>query len=385
MNTSWAALVLAAVLFPACGGEPAASGGSLGVFEALSGGDVSGYRRAVEPPQWSFPRDHGAHPEFRTEWWYWTGNLCGEDGAEYGFQLVFFQQAVASAMEPRSSAMAARHLVLAHAALTDVREGAYRHAERLARAAGGLAGVAGPAPGVPFRVHCEDWSATAADETGLFPLRLRVAERDFAFDLELDQPEPVVAQGERGLSRKGGEPGNASVYYSIPRMRVQGTVRSGARSAAVRGSAWLDREWSTSSLAEGQVGWDWFSLQFEGGEELMWYQLRREDGSVDPWSKGSFVHADGRVEVLAPAQVRLAPGRRWLPDDRAAGYPVQWELQVPHLGLDLRIEAKVDHQELRTVVRYWEGCVRVQGTREGQPLGGEGYLEMTGYVEGARR
>ena len=117
----------------------------------------------------------------------------------------------------------------------------------------------------------------------------------------------------------------------------------------------------------------------------MWYQLRREDGSVDPWSKGSFVHADGRVEVLAPAQVRLAPGRRWLPDDRAAGYPVQWELQVPHLGLDLRIEAKVDHQELRTVVRYWEGCVRVQGTREGQPLGGEVYLEMTGYVEGARR
>lgn len=385
MRSLVAAWVVVALLCAACGREQAAGGGSLGVFEALSGGDVAGFRRALEPPQWSFPRDHGAHPEFRTEWWYWTGNLRGEDGGEYGFQLVFFQQAVASAMAQRSSGLAARHVVLAHAALTDVREGTFHHAERLARAAGGLAGAAGPAAGVPFQVHCEDWVARAESDAELFPLRLRVAEPEFAYELVLDQAEAIVAQGEQGLSRKGGEPGNASIYYSIPRMRVQGSVRSGARSVAVSGSAWLDREWSTSSLAEGQVGWDWFSLQLDGGEELMWYQLRRADGSVDAWSKGSFVHADGRVEVLAPAQVRLVAGERWVPRDGTAGYPVHWQVQVPHLGLDLEVGAKLPHQELRTVVRYWEGCVAVRGTRASQAVRGEGYLEMTGYEDVPRR
>lgn len=381
MRIHFPAWVAIALLLLACGREQQRPVGSLGVFEALSGGDTSGFRRALEPPQWSFPRDHGAHPEYRTEWWYWTGNLRGEDGAEYGFQLVFFQQALASAMPQRTSPFASRQLVLAHAALTVVRDGTFHHAERLARAAAGLAGVAGPAAGVPFHVHCEDWEARAETDADLFPLRLRVVEPEFAFELVLDQPEPVVAQGDRGLSRKGGEPGNASIYYSIPRMRVQGTVRSGARSAAVRGSAWLDREWGTSSLAEGQVGWDWFSLQLEGGEELMWYQLRRADGSVDPWSKGSFVHADGRVEVLVPAQLQLVPGQRWLPRDGRVGYPVQWRVLVPHLGLDLEVGAKLPHQELRTVVRYWEGCVAVKGTHEGRVVGGEGYLEMTGYED----
>ncbi len=378
-------VLLALSILPACGSEQTPGAGALGVFEALSGGDAAGHRRALEPPQFSFPADHGAHPDFRTEWWYWTGNLRGDDGAEYGFQLVFFQHAVASDMEPRASSLAARHLVLAHAALTDVREARFHHAERLARAAGGLAGVTGPVPGVPFTVHCEDWSATAATDADLFPLRLRVAEHDFAFDLVLDQPEPVVPQGDRGLSRKGGEPGNASIYYSIPRMRAHGTVRSGSRNAVVDGSAWLDREWSTSSLAQGQVGWDWFSLQFDGGEELMWYQLRREDGTTDPWSKGSFVHADGRVEVLAPEQVRLVPGARWVPEDGRVGYPVQWRLQVPHLGIELDVQAKLPHQELRTVVRYWEGCIAIRGSREGVPLQGSGYLEMTGYEDAPRR
>ncbi|MEY4673773.1 MAG: hypothetical protein RL148_1557 [Planctomycetota bacterium] len=357
---------------------------SLSVFEALSGGDPAGHSRALERPELSFPRDHGAHPDFRTEWWYWTGNLKDGDGCEYGFQLVFFQQAVAPAGTQRRAAMASRHLVLAHAALTDVAAGVFHHRERVARAAAGVAGVVGPATSTPFRVHCEDWSAAsfAADE--LLPMRLQVAEQDFAFDLRLDEGKPVVLQGDGGLSQKSAEPGNASIYYSVPRIRVQGSVRSGSRSVAVTGSAWLDREWSTSSLGEGQVGWDWFSLQLEGGEELMWYQLRRSDGSVDPWSRGCHVRTDGSSVALEPTQVRVTPGRRWTAPDGVTGYPVDWRLEVPHLGLDLSVQAKLPHQELRTVVRYWEGCVRVQGTRGDQRVQGEGYLEMTGY-EGAPR
>jgi predicted secreted hydrolase len=374
-------LLLAVVA--ACGAETPTPRGPapLAVQEALGGGDVQGFARATTLPRLAFPRDHGAHPAFRTEWWYVTGNLDAAGGRRFGVQLVFFRQALAAAPPVRTASLAARELVLAHAAVTDVEGGRFHYAERLARAAAGLGAVVGPTDGQPFRAVCADWSLRALPGgDGFLPLELRAGDAAFAFTLRVDPGKPVVLQGEGGLSQKSGEPGNASIYYSLPRLPIAGTIEVLGARHEVQGLCWLDREWSTSALGPDQVGWDWFSLQLDDGSELMWYQLRRRDGSVDPWSRGSLIAADGSVTRLEPAQVTAVADGAWTAADGGARYPARWRLVGREPAFDLAVEPLLADQELRVLLRYWEGAVLVRGTRDGKPVQGRGYLELTGYT-----
>jgi predicted secreted hydrolase len=352
---------------------------SLAVREALGAGDLAGFTRALAPRPLSFPADLGPHPEFRTEWWYYTGNLETPAGRHFGFQLTFFRTALtprtAGALR-RASAWSATQLYLAHFALTDTAGRRFHAWSRLGREALGLAG----ARAAPFRVWLEDWSAESAAPDGL-PVRLRAAEGDVAIDLVLASDKPPVLQGDRGLSRKGPEAGNASYYYSLSRMSARGTVRAGGEALAVSGLAWMDREWSTSALGADLVGWDWLALQLDDGREVMVYRLRRRDGAADAYSAGALIAADGATRPLAWEEVTLDVLDHWTSPRSRVRYPSRWRLAVPAAALDLEITPRLADQELIVGTRYWEGAVRLEGTADGRPIAGRGYVELVGYGE----
>jgi predicted secreted hydrolase len=360
-------------------GRPAPVGearASLSLGDVFQPGTVDGFARAVAPRAFLFPVDHGPHPEYRTEWWYYTGNLDADGGGRaFGFQLTFFRVGLTPAPPTRASAWAARDLYFAHFALTDVRAGRFRAHESWSRGALGLSG----ATGAPFRVWVEDWTA---EGIGLAapPMRLRAAAGDVAIDLMLDTLKPPVLHGEQGLWRKGAEPGHATHYYSLTRMPARGTVRVGDAALPVRGLAWMDREWGASPLGAGGGGWDWFGLQLADGRDLMLYRLRRADGSVDPASFGSLVAPDGAVRALAAADAQVDVLAHWTSPRGGTRYPARWRVRVPAAALDLEVEPVVADQELDVVVRYWEGAVRVRGTAEGR-----GYVELTGYADASRQ
>jgi predicted secreted hydrolase len=378
------ALALVAVmLLAACGGDGAdgpRAGARLSLSETLAGADTAGYERALEIRDFTFPADHGPHPEFRTEWWYVTGNLTGEDGRPFGFQFTIFRSALAPTAPALASTWATNQAFMGHFTLTDVTAGTFRAFERFARGAGGLAGAGLGAEGL--RVWIEDWSLTGAQEGDGFPMRMTASEDGVSLDLRLDAGKPVVFQGDRGLSQKGAEPGNASYYYAHTRLPASGTVVIDGETFAVSGLAWMDREWSTSALSGDQVGWDWFSLQLDDGWEVMVYQLRLADGSADPLSDGVLIDPDGRkVPLEWGADVRLEVTGSWTSPIDGARYPSGWRLVVPDRGVDLAIDPVLEDQELDLAFRYWEGSVRVSGTGAGGvPVNGLGYVELTGYA-----
>ena len=332
------------------------------------------FARALEPRAFELPRDHGPHPDFQTEWWYYTGNLRSADGRRFGFQLTFFRRGLAPGDEPDGS-LRTRQIYFAHFALTDMAAGRHAFAERFARGAGGLAG----AEGQPFRVWLEDWRAEATNADGT-ALRLVARDGGLGLDLQLEARKPLVAHGDRGLSPKSAEPGNASYYVGYTRLAARGALATqGGGTLEVAGEAWFDHEWSTSALGAGASGWDWFSLQTDDGRELMYFQIRREDGMLEGASGGTLVERDGSTRRIASSEVRLEVTRRWTSPETGTTYPAGWLLAVPGEGLELEIAPWLDGQEMRTSFTYWEGAVRVVGRRHGQPLAGQGYVELTGY------
>ncbi|HEY0093038.1 MAG TPA: carotenoid 1,2-hydratase, partial [Archangium sp.] len=269
---------------------------TLKVSEALGGGaqGAEGYTRALEPREFHFPEDHGPHAGFRTEWWYWTGNLSTADGHDFGYQLTLFRTAFAPKEKERTSAWGTRQVYMGHLAVSDIGAGRFHAFERFSRATLGLAG----AQAEPFKVWLEGWSAEAVGDEAL-PMRLTAQAEGVSLSLVLEAGKPPVLQGDRGLSQKGPEPGNASYYYSLTRMPTRGQVTVEGRAYEVTGQSWMDREWSTSALSGDQVGWDWFALQLSDGGELMYYQLRRRDGTVDAFTAGTLVPAQGEPVRLS--------------------------------------------------------------------------------------
>ena len=351
---------------------------NLTVAEALAS-DTAGYRRAAQPRAFSFPEDHGPHPGFRTEWWYYTGNLETKSGRHFGYQFTLFRNALTppdTAARPRASSWATRQLYMGHFALTDVEGEAFYDFERFSRGGAGLAGAQADS----FRVWLEDWSARGTSGA-TFPMRLRARQENVAVDLTLRPSKPLVLQGERGLSQKGPGQGNASYYYSYTRLATRGTIRVDGEAYRVEGTSWMDREWSTSSLGEGQVGWDWFALQLSNGYDLMYYRLRNRDGSASRYTEGLLVGPNGEAERLSSEDVQLEVLDRWASPRGEAVYPVRWRLQVPDEGIRLEITPYLRNQELHGSVRYWEGAMQVEGRAGGEPVEGSGYLEMTGYGE----
>lgn len=352
------------------------------VAEAM-GGDTTGYLRAIEPRRFSFPEDHGPHHGYRHEWWYFTGNLETAEGRRFGYQLTFFRSALTAEPEDRESAWGASDAYMAHFALTDAAGNRFYAFDRFARDAVGLAG----ARAEPFLVHVEDWEAKAVGMTA-FPARLRAADGEVAIDLVVDQGKAPVLQGDDGLSRKGPEVGNASYYYSLTRMPTEGTIRVGGREYHVRGTSWMDREWGTSALGPEQVGWDWFSLQLSDGSELVFFELRRSDGTRDPHDYAAVVAPDGSKRNLAAGAVRLEVLDTWASPLDGIRYPSRWRVLIPDERIDLIVTPVLADQELDVAVRYWEGAVDVTGESAGHPVTGRGYVELTGYgdePEGPRR
>lgn len=351
------------------GNDAASDVAERSALTALSAGDTTGFARAYEPREFRFPEDDGPHPEYRTEWWYWTGNLRAADGRRFGYQLTFFRQALAPGV--RDSAWRSGQLYFANFALTDVDGRRFHAFERFNRGAAGLAG----ARAFPFAVWLDDWSVrvpASGEITG--PVELRAAEGDVSITLTLRAEKSRVPQGENGLSRKGATPGNASYYYSLTRIASEGSIRIGGESFDVRGTSWLDREWSTSVLDRGQAGWDWFAMTFDDGSELMLYQLRLKNGGIDPFSSGSFIGRDGKKRVLKRGDFRITPRGEWTSPRSGIRWPSGWQLVVPALDLKLEVEPLLRDQELPLTVTYWEGAVRITGTRSGH-----GYVELTGY------
>jgi predicted secreted hydrolase len=266
---------------------------------------------------------------------------------------------------------------MAHFALTDVAGGEHRSFEKLGRGAARLAG----AQAVPYRVWLDDWSVeeTGGGSNGS-PARLRASADDISLDLTLRDLKGPVLQGDRGYSRKGPEPGNASYYYSLPRMATAGTVAVGGKTFQVDGLSWMDHEFSTSALGVDQTGWDWFSLQLDDDYELMVFQLRRADGSPDPFSSGTLVAPDGSTRTLGPTDFRLETTAQWRSPRTGASYPSGWVLTVPAAELRLTIIPPLADQEMDVSYTYWEGAVNAEGTMNGKPVSGSGYVELTGYA-----
>jgi len=343
---------------------------TLSVAEQLGNQPAEGFARAEAPRAFVFPADHGPHRAYRNEWWYFTGNLDAADGRRLGYQATFFRIGLDADPPARDSKWATSEAWMAHLALSDGATGTHRGVERFARGAAGLAG----ATVEPLRVWLEDWTLSSAD--GGATWKLDAAADDFRLDLTLRADRPVVLQGDGGLSQKSTEPGNASYYYSVPRLVTTGTVTIDGKAHAVTGQSWLDREWSTSALGADQAGWDWFALQLADGRDLMYYRLRRKDGRVDAMSRGSLVDADGRRVELG-ADLPLTPVRWWTARD-GRRFPVEWDLVLPDDTRALRVAAAFDDQYMTLAVRYWEGMVDVRDRATGESLG-RGYLEMTGY------
>jgi len=332
------------------------------------------YLRAYEPRPFEFPLDHGPHLGFKTEWWYLTGNLEDENKRRFGYQFTLFRVALSPEPQERTSAWAANDIYMAHFALTDLQNQRFYHFERFGRGAAGLAG----AQAMPFKVWLEDWQLHSEQEA-FFPLRLEIAQDELSLDLSLRSDKPVVLQGDRGLSQKSAEPGNASYYYTYTRMPTQGRITIAGNQFDVLGNSWLDREWSTSALGANQQGWDWFALQLSDGRELMFYQLRLQDGSADKFSKGLLVFQDGTSVVLKADEVSLSPTEHWRSDETEVSYPIHWQLSIPKFDLQLNVKAILPQQEMQLSVRYWEGAVDVSGFSEDKVISGQGYLELAGY------
>jgi predicted secreted hydrolase len=263
---------------------------------------------------------------------------------------------------------------MAHFTVTDVNKRRFYAFDRFSRAAQGLAG----AKAVPFQVWVDDWRADAIGHD-TFPVKLVAQRGGVGLELWLDAGKPIVLEGDGGISRKGPELGNASYYYSLPRMPTRGVLTLDGERIPVEGRSWMDREWGTSQLSRDQIGWDWFSLQLSDGNELMYYRLRDRSGQVDPFSHGTWIQPDGASIPLTPGEVDLKELGSWTSPHSHLRYPSGWAIQVPHEGLSLTVTPWLEDQELNLSIRYWEGASRIDGTHQGRPVEGLGYVELTGY------
>jgi predicted secreted hydrolase len=379
-------LLVALLALAGCAGGPLAPGGSGGdevsaVLDALRRDEnTDRFARALEPRDFVFPEDHGPHDDYQTEWWYYTGNLFTAEGRHFGYQFTLFRRALLppdeqAAVAARSSDLAFSQLYFAHFAITD--SGANEHVafERYSRNAAGLAG----AQAEPFRAFIEDWTVETTDGTGAEAVRIRAQQDGYAIDLDLTMSKPIVLHGDRGLSAKSREPGNASYYYSMTRMATQGKVTTPQGAVEVTGNSWLDREWSTSVLSENTEGWDWFAVQLEDNREVMYFQLREKGTGGIVFDKGTYVAADGASTLIPSGGANIEVLERWTSPHSGAEYPVKWRMTIPEHELDLTITPRFNDQEMNLSQRYWEGAVTIEGTSAGQPIRGVGYVEMTGY------
>ncbi|MEZ4669833.1 MAG: lipocalin-like domain-containing protein [Anaerolineae bacterium] len=341
--------------------------------------DTTGYSRAIAPYDWHFPQDFGAHPDFQTEWWYYTGNVETAEGRHFGYQFTIFRRAIqppASRATPTSE-WRSDQVYMVHFAVTDVSGGQYYHQQRFSR---GGAELAGATADPLYHVWLEDWQIKAEDQQAT-RTTIQADAGDFAVDLRLEQIKPPALQGINGLSPKSAEPGNASYYYSLSRLLTSGSIRIGSDTFAVSGATWQDHEFSTSALGSDAQGWDWFGLQLDDGRELMLGQIRLHDGGREPAFGGLLVNADGTTRYLKSEDFTFEVTGQWQSPHSGATYPAGWSITI-NTGavqpLHLTLTPLLADQELHGSggVDYWEGAVQISGDAAGY-----GYAELTGYAQ----
>jgi predicted secreted hydrolase len=339
------------------------------------------FRPATEGYQYAFPRDHGAHEEFRTEWWYYTGQVTAKDGRPFGYQLTFFRRGMPQdQVRTLPSQWAVTQLYLAHFAVSDLSKGRFHYAEKVSRAGLGKAGAARDR----LHVWIDRWNAESPT-TAPGTQTLHATDGDLALQLTVSPEKPLVVHGTGGISRKGAIAGQASHYYSFTRLATTGTLSIGGERFDVMGNSWMDHEFGSADLDKDLVGWDWFSLQLDDQRELMLYRLRRADGSADPVSSGTIIDRDGLGHHLSIGDFTLEPTSYWTSQTSHARYPQRWRVTIPSQRLSLELVPLMAEQELSTTrsthVTYWEGAIETTGTAQGQPIHGQGYMELTGYAE----
>jgi predicted secreted hydrolase len=343
------------------------------LLAAISAGSQE-YKLALPGYNYEFPRDYFNHEEYQTEWWYYTGNLVAKDGHRFGFELTFFRQGISRETSP--DPWFVKDLWMAHFAFSDVTGQRFYHEERLNRAGPGLAGVdekAGLVWNGNWRAQIEgrehDLSGVGAN---------------FAIGLKLSVVKAPVIQGQNGVSQNAEGTGHASHYFSLTRLQTTGEINVEGKTYSIEGTSWMDHEFFTGAMAADETGWDWLSVQLEDGSELMLYRLRHRDGSVDPYSSGSYVDAQGTSAFLTTKDYSMTPaGDNWTSAQTKASYPLRWHVSVAKLGIELNVTTPLREQELVANYgpSYWEGAVDVDGQRQGRALRGVGYLEMTGYAK----
>lgn len=328
----------------------------------------------------TFPKDHAAHPTYRTEWWYYTGHLNAAGGAQFGYQLTFFRSAL-SLTDPSSSASNARKQVyFAHFAITDETGSRFYHKEKQSRGAFGEAG----AHEEYYKVFIGNWSV---QDLGKYTL-LQAESDTIALTLILEPTKPPVLHGEKGYSQKGESPKNASMYYSYTRLKSTGALTVQGKRYLVEGESWHDHEFGTSQLDPQSVGWDWFSMQLSDGTELMLFGVRQADGSLNRFSSGTFIDQNGQSLHLSKDEFSFEVLETYTSQKSGATYPSRWRVRVPKLAFEATLVPTVQDQEQLTEestrITYWEGSVRITGTRDAQPITGKGYVELTGYAKPIR-
>jgi predicted secreted hydrolase len=349
----------------------------LAIFMALPH-PVAQYRAALPGYHYQFPHDFFNHPDFQTEWWYYTGNLKSPDGHRFGFELTFFRQA-ADRDSAKNIAWDAHDLYLAHLALSDLDGQRFYHAERMNRAGPGIAGI----NEANHRIWNGNWQIDFDGDEG-DEQRLQAINENFSLHLTLRSEKPPVIHGQNGVSQKAEGAGRASHYISLTRLNASGGIQLAGKNVDVAGTAWMDHEFFSNQLASDQVGWDWLSLQLNDRTELMLYRIRRKDGSVDPYSAGTYIDPQGRATHLQSREFTLEPlNENWTSPLTHATYPIRWKILLPKMSVELEARTPLPSQELsgrnKHVPRYWEGAITLAGRKGSSPIAGVGYLEMTGY------
>jgi predicted secreted hydrolase len=348
----------------------------------LAGGAWAGegFEAAWAGRVFQFPRDHGAHPDYKTEWWYYVGHLQAASGESFGYQLTFFRVALRKPPPELKgrSAWSLNTVYFAHLALTDAARHTFAFREKAGRDSLGLSGAAAG----PMKVWIDDWQAELQGEA----FHLRAKDRGLGLDLVLNPLKPPALHGDGGYSRKSATSGAASYYYSLPRLSTRGTIVVNGRRLAVTGASWMDHEFFTGAMAANLAGWDWFNLQLADGWEVMLYLLRHKDGGVDPASSGTLIDPQGQTRHLKLAEFTVKPTGAWTSPYTQAKYPAGWEITIPGSGYHLRLTPTLPDQEIRAQVpakvTYWEGEVKIDGVKNDVPVKGAGYAELTGYAGG---
>jgi len=346
--------------------------------------DQDGFLSVTGPCNLIFPNDHGPHPGYRTEWWYYTGNLQNDAGAPYGFQLTFFRRQISpphaqNRWPTPHSAWRTQQVYIGHAAVSDISNKKYLPSEQIAREALGIAGVAQKAD--ETTIFIKNWSA----EIGTGSHMLKAVARNFSYELTLQPSKPLVLHGSAGYSRKGSAAERASCYYSATRLSTEGTLTLDGKTMPVKGLSWMDHEFSTAPLEPGIIGWDWFSLQLSDQSEIMLFQLRNESGGLHPASSGTFIDPAGKSRHLTRENLSVEILDHWKSPKSGAIYPAQWRVTVFPLAIQLTVKANMPDQEMQTPgstgVTYWEGSVAANGRVGNRTVEGMGYVELTGYAE----